>query len=395
MKSIFITTFYFVAANSLFASDTVLWRQEFTCDSNSTCKPVSMLVDDKNNELILFGMSSSSGTKESVLLLKVDSNGNVLHRRSLGLLSKYGTFKASLFGIKTTIEPDTGDIVRLNIYDVNSISLAVTDKNMQTQTNSVNFGRKPSETILLHDMISCSNGSIILVGQHSKDGIIMKLNLDGNIVWEKIFNINQINILSSAVCAFDRNNFYVAGMSASMVGKMMLAEPATISVLSYDGNGELQTEDSFEGGLAPWPSSLPKIIRLSSGIVLVVYDKSKNGKATELYARAYNPDLSLLWEKQLLQTKEDGPPASFDICATSNDRFALACVVDYWDLRIFEYEADGTILQTLDLNREVGPGRVYVNYLVGEIIVASATKLKENEKEAKIKVLAIKPHEIN
>jgi hypothetical protein len=73
----------------------------------------------------------------------------------------------------------------------------------------------------------------------------------------------------------------------------------------------------------------------------------------------------------------------------------LAVIVNYWDLRIYEYEADGTILQTLDLNGEVGAGGIYVDYLDGKVLLAFATKLKENEKVSKIKLLAMEPYQNN
>jgi hypothetical protein len=135
---------------------------------------------------------------------------------------------------------------------------------------------------------------------------------------------------------------------------------------------------------------LPKIIYLPCGIVLVVYDKSNTGVSRELYAKAYTIDLTPLWEKQILQTKEDGPPARFDICATGEDRFVLANKDNIIDLT--EYKVDGTILRTLEFDGEAGAGDIYVDYMDGKILLASTSKLKENEKEAKIKLLALKPY---
>jgi len=89
------------------------------------------------------------------------------------------------------------------------------------------------------------------------------------------------------------------------------------------------------------------------------------------------------------------PNGSTRSVSTSGNRFVFAGVINFWDLRILECEVGGTILQTLELNREVGAGGIHVDYLAGKIFVAFATKLKENEREAKIALLALKPYGVN
>jgi hypothetical protein len=392
MKLTIAIFFYFAATNAVLASDVVIWRQELIYDSNSICTPGAIAVDSVNNEVIILGTSERLHTREANFWLwKIDTNGNVTHKKSLGLASKYDLLTVGPFGIKAAIKPDTGDIMRLKIDDVNSSSLSIADRNMQDRT--IKLGARRNR--LVHDMISCQNDGLLFVGQEDLNGIVEKIDLAGNVVWGKIFNHGQTNILSSVACTPSSDGFYVTGLSISIAGKMAFADPATICVLHYDSNGKLKANDFFEGGIALWPSSLPKVICLPSGTVLVVYDKSKNGKATELYVKTYTQELTPLNEKQILQTKEDGPPASFDVCALPEDRFVLAGVVNYSDLRVYEYKTDGTILQSLELNGEVRAKDVYVDYLAGKIFVAFATRPKENTKGTKIELLALKPYKIN
>jgi len=397
MKSIFVIFLCFVVVDGALASDAIIWRQEISCDSNSRCRPGALMVDKISNELIILGTSERADKREAdCWLWRIDPNGAVINKKLLGLLSKYGSFTVGPFGIKATVMCNTGDIMRLNLDDANSMSLSITSRDMQSSAVKLNTpARKLPGTLILHDMISCQNNGFLLVGQDGMDGIVMRTDLSGNIVWSKIFNREQVDILSSVACDQDVKDYYVAGLSVLMGSKMTFAGPATVCVLHYDSNGELKASDFFEGGLAPWPSSLPKVIYLPCGVVLVVYDKSKNGVATELYAKAYTEELTPLWEKQMLQTKEDGPPAYFDICATSGDRFVLVGQVNYWDLRLYEYGADGTILQTFQLDGEIGAGGIYANYLDGRIFVTYAGRLKENEEGIKIKVLALKPYKAN
>ena len=398
MKSIFATFICLTMFNVAVASDAVIWQQDLSCDSNSECRPGAMVVDSKNNEVTILGTSQRLNTREADFWSwTIDPNGSVTHKNSLGPVSQYNSLVMRSLGIRAIVNPNTSGIVRLTMDDVNSVSLSITGRNMQSRTSKLGIRQKRSETFLLHDMTSCQNDDLLFVGQENLNGILMKTDLTGNVLWKKLFHHGQTNILSSIARIPDGKDYYVVGMSVSMAGKMTFAGPATVCVLRYDGNGELKGSDFFEGGLAPWPTSFPKVICLPSGIVMVVYDKSRNGKETELYLRAYTPELELLYQKQILKTKEEGPPAFFDICATNENRFALAGVINYSDLRIYECDADGTILQTVELDGEIKVAgiRVYIDYLAGKIFVAFATRPQENAKDVKIKLLALKPYKTN
>ena len=395
MKYIFEILLCLVIVSGVSASDAVLWRQELSCDSNSTCKPGALMVDKNSNEVIILGTSKQTDTKETTCWLwKINPNGVVTHKKSLGVESKHSSFMARIFGIKSIVQPDTGDVVRLKLDNNNSVSLSVTDRNILTRTAELDSGQDWAEGILLHGIAPCKNGDLLIVGQDNGAGIVMRTDISGNVKWKKTFDTEQTENLTSVAYSADGNDFYVVGLSASMVGKMEFEDAAEVCVLRYDGDGKLKVGDFFKGGVAPWPTSSPKIVCLASGKVVVVYDKSNNVKATELYAKIYTRELTPLGEKQMLKTKEDGPPAFFDVCATSENRFVLIGVVDYKDLRIYECKEDGTILQTLELDGKVGGGatRVYVEYLTGKIFVAFASRSQENAEGTKIELLALKPY---
>ncbi len=399
MKSIFVTILCFIIVNVAIASDAVIWEQELSCDSNSECTPGSMLVDSKNNNVIILGTSARLHMRElDFWLWNIDPDGTFKDKKSLGPASNYELLTVGPLGIKAVVKPNTGEIVRLKLDDVNSISLSVTDRNMQSRTAKLGIRWKRSETFLLHDIASYQNDDLFFVGQESKNGIVMKTDLTGNVVWKKIFNHGQTNILSSVARAPDGENFYVAGISVSLSksDKTKLPEPLTVCALRYGSNGELKESNFFQGGIAPLMGIFPKVICLPSGIVLVVYDNTRIGTVPGLCVKAYTPELEPLYEKQILKKKEKAPMTLFDICATEQNHFVLAANVNIGNLRVYECDADGTILQTVELDREIGAGGgVYVDYLAGRIFAAYATRLKENAKEAKIKLLALKPYKTN
>ena len=200
MKLTFATFLCFTIVNMVAASDVVIWQQELSCEPNSTCRPGIMVVNSISNEVVILGTSEQNmDTKKfSLWLWRIDPNGNVEDRKSLGLLSEYNSFMVGPFGIKATIKSDTGDIVRLKLDDANSMSLSVTNRNLQTSLVKLNTpARKLPGTLMLHDMISCQNDNLLLVGQDGKNGIVMKTDLAGNMVWEKIFDREQVDILSN------------------------------------------------------------------------------------------------------------------------------------------------------------------------------------------------------
>jgi len=398
MRVAYIASLYFAVVNVVIAADSVIWRQEISCDPNSTCRPGAIAVDRADNKVVILGTSEQSGTGETNFWLwKIDPNGNVIHKKSLGLISKYNSLMVRSFGMRAIVKQNTGDIVKLNVDDVNSASLSITDRSIQTHTVKMGAEQNWSKGVLLHDMTSCPNGNLLFVGQEDLggNGIIIKTDLVGNVVWKKTFDLGQTEIFSSVTCDPDGKDYYVVGLSASMAGKMTFAGPATVCVLRYDDNGELKASTYIEGGVAPWPTSFPKVIYLPSGFVLVSYDKSKNAKVTELYIKKYTRELDPLDEKLIMQTKESSPPAFYDICAIPENQFVIAGVINFKDLRIYECGADGTILQTLELDGEVRGGGVYVDYLAGKIFVAFAKLPKENENDVKIELLALKPYKTN
>jgi len=181
MKSTFVIFVCLITANVIAASDAIIWQQELSCDPNLPCKPSAMIVDKINNEAVILGTSKASGTTEANLWLwKIDSNGIVANTKSLGLLSKYGSFMVESFGIKATVKPDTGDIVRLKLDDTDTVSLSVTNRNMQSSAVKVNTpARKLSGTLILHDTTWFQNNNLLSVGQDGEDGIIMRTDPGG------------------------------------------------------------------------------------------------------------------------------------------------------------------------------------------------------------------------
>ena len=204
MQMTFIVFCYFISLHTTVAADSIIWQKEISIDSNSSCQPGAMMVDKKNNEVIILGAPVETNTKEPVFLLwKIDPNGNIKQKRPLGLVSKNELLTVGSLGLKAVVKPDTGDIIRLNMSDddSNNISLSITSSNMQYRTVKFDVSRKRSQVFQLNDMTTYQNENLLFAGQGNQNGVVMKTDLAGNVLWRKIFDISQTNIFSSIACA--------------------------------------------------------------------------------------------------------------------------------------------------------------------------------------------------
>lgn len=172
---------------------------------------------------------------------------------------------------------------------------------------------------------------------------------------------------------------------------MLFSEPYRVRIVRYDSDGEIKSKDFFDGGIAPFPTNFPKVCFLSSGIVIVANDKNSKNTATNLYVDAYSAELKTLYEKQIFKTGENSPQAHFNICSSGQNRFVIAVAADTGDLLVYECDENAKILQTFELPEAVSGSEAYVEYLDGRIFAAFSTKLKGNQREGKIKFLALKP----
>ena len=384
----------------LFAGQTVkqeakiLWEKEIVFEPNSSSQPLALVADDKNNEVILLGTSIHSNPKEDNNWLWImDTDGNIKKKQSLGRASKFEGMARAL-GAKAMLRLDDGTILKFNVSDESEpsrASITTIDKNFQSSTAKMFSWTRG---VKIRDWTALKNDKLIFVGQSpDSNGIVLETDLAGKMIWQKTFDKGQTEILSSIAISPDGNDFYVTATSVSLVDQTRLPDPPTVYVLMYDKNGEFKKSDSFEGGYSALLGITPKVICLPSGTVIVIYDNTKKGVSTGLYLKAYTPELKTIIEKQILITKEKSPPNLFDICTTEKNHFVLAAEVNGLDLSVFECDSDGAILQTLERKRTIGGGgRVFANYLAGKIFLTFASALKDNERDNKIKLLAIKPY---
>jgi len=110
-------------------------------------------------------------------------------------------------------------------------------------------------------------------------------------------------------------------------------------------------------------------------------------KRSNIYIRAYSPDLKLLWEKQVVKSEENKPSA-FNITARPRDGFIVATNVDFGNLRVYEYDKDGNQIANLSMDKEVWIGNIGLACTDKKAFVIFQTRPDDNG-ISKVKIIAL------
>jgi hypothetical protein len=367
-----------------------LWQKELEYDSNTSYSPCAVFTDINDNKLLILGIPIRNSAEEgSFLLWKMNPNGEVSSQVKFGNVPKKSTaiHRLSQYG-DIAIKSDKSIFV-LGDFDGNTASsLPIMSKkgdkpSVKNIPNSRVEKGKKDELILR--MRPAFNNSQIFTGRQGNNGLLFKFDDTGNEVWKKTFDLGQTEIFTDVVT--DNNQIYVTGYSGQVQGKMVFDTNAVQNfLLLYDSNGQLIKEEYFKGN--PFPTEMPQVSRLSSGTVLVVYDKSMNVLSNDLNVRAYSPDLKFLWETQVVKT-EGGTPASFRVIAVSGDKFFIGAVINVGELLLAEYTSNGKLVERWNLGKLVGPdGGLRLVELDKKIYAIFSTITYNSSQKIKIMVLA-------
>ncbi|MBU1078347.1 MAG: hypothetical protein KKH98_13705 [Spirochaetes bacterium] len=190
-------------------------------------------------------------------------------------------------------------------------------------------------------ILKINEREMIIVGSKKQKGIwsdvwIIKIETNGNKIWEKVFGGDHID-WGEDISSYDLKSFYIAGTTYSYgAGK------GDIYLMKIDKDGNKLWEKYF-GGL-DWEGS-ERCLALSDGCVIAGWTSSQGEGKQEIYIMKTDPEGRLKWETLVKGTKMDDYANS--ICSTE-DGFLVAGAksrdVDTKNIWILKLNTKGKIL---------------------------------------------------
>ena len=316
------------------------WQKSWGGNSGDILNNV---IETEDGNFILFGSSSSTDIEglpnkgsNDIIILKYDKNGNMLWQKSLGgsdrdylsnvIETEDGNF--ILFGnsISTDIEglPNKGtrDMIILK-YDKNG--------NMLWQKS---WGGNKSE--VSNNVIETEDGNFILFGDSestdieglpnkgSNDIIIFKYDKDGNMLWQKSWGGNKIDVSNNAIETED-GSIILFGYSYSIDIEGLPNKGSNDAIIiKYDKDGNMLWQKSWGGSDRDY---LINVLETEDGNFILFGRSSStdieglpNKGSRDMIILKYDKNGNMLWQKSWGGNKSE---VSNNVIETEDGNFIL------------------------------------------------------------------------
>jgi len=192
------------------------------------------------------------------------------------------------------------------------------------------------------DIVLAEDGNALAVGAtnhlhmppYSGDALLMKLTLDGDVLWEKSWGGNGYEQAWSVALAEDRG-YYVFGETDSYG-----AGDRDFFLLKIAEDGGEDWFKTYGGSGREWPYGL---LRLSNGELLIYgFTEPRTGSDRDQYALRVGPDGEVIWE---YTAASPGEELVVDALETADGDLVLAVVAEE-DGQLVKLDAGGNIRWT-------------------------------------------------
>jgi len=370
-KTLFLTFLILLCVNQVYAEDNgsalkILWEKDLVLDTNTNSVLIASCLNKDGDGIIVMTRESPKGTVPiqtgDCVIWDVSADGNTI--RTLpkdGNESKIQT-GAEPIGPGCAIASDSfGNLLTVGILskqkDEKRQKVAIVSK--ADKAEKIMSHRNSIETHSAIKMIPSRDNTFVLVGDRNSDGLCMRIDNQGNVLEEKLFDTGQIDIFSDVdQTKSDSSNLAIVGLSfknegaAGMSGKNF--------ILLYDPNFKTIHEDLFMGWKSVPMLSLvmlrPKVCCLDNGNIVVLYSKENtdpNDLKTQLWTKCYTRELELLWEKEVFTA--DKTPFTFDIVSSGPGGFVVGIVLQLDGLELYSFDRNGIKKDYVQYKNMVGP----------------------------------------
>lgn len=292
--------FLFVQSSLQGAGDNnlpVLWQRQFEGKNMCYSHGISIL-DEPKNTILIAGTSFQPGTYQNgtFWLWEIDQEGKILKDILIEKAEKSEIMVSGDLAIKgLTLSKESEILVVLCLkgYATSFVKMTYDGKILLFKEI---YREKLGVNIF--KTIKTSDGNLVLLGD---DGFMAKIDSNGGKLWEKNYDLGRDEYFTDGVPMPEKGEFVATGCSTKIEGLGFdVGSPSDICVIKCDSNGTILTEEIFKG-------RRPKICRLDSGTLILVYDKNLD-KSIDYKIKALDSNLKTLWEKDLIKAKEGYEP---------------------------------------------------------------------------------------
>ncbi|MEO8665113.1 MAG: SBBP repeat-containing protein [Ignavibacteria bacterium] len=253
----------------------------------------SFVKTDREGNYFVAGRSSGLGTNFDYAIVKYSSAGTVLwERRYNGVTNN----NDEPFGL---LIDDAGNsyITGSSVYGVRNLSECVTIKyNPQGDIQWINKYRRPGNINSHgHSMAVDQTGNVYLAGytgtEDSKDIMLLRINSNGETIWERSFDANTFSGDYTNMIYLYKEHIYICG-SAIIDNANFL----DYIILKYNVNGDLLWQRSHNGNLNGFDVARAIFVDKNENVYVTGYTENA-GTELDITTIKYNYDGALIWKK--------------------------------------------------------------------------------------------------
>lgn len=386
--SLFFLVFY-LFLNIEITAQPILWQSCIggSAIDNANCFDVardgSYLIAGSTRSYDIEGLGKTTGDAD-ILITKVNSHGRVLWKKSFG-----GSFSEEAKDVKVTKDggfiivgsSDSREVGNKGKKDFYIVRIDALGTKLWEKTFGGSGNDEATSVIVLPNregfIVGGETGSKdgdVKLNQGGLDFWVLKLNFNGELVWQKTFGgLNNDQIYS--MCLTKDNNIMLAGPTDSNTADVSVNKGKTdIFIVKIDQSGSPILKKTLGGNGFDVPYSLIKTLR--GELVMAGTTSSTSGDVKTLHGQndafiaKLDDNANIIWTKSYGGTSEDGANS---IISTFEGYFVVAGTTssrdgDLLDLKggndawVFKVDSVGT----LKWNKTVGGARNEQFYSVKE-----------------------------
>lgn len=244
-------------------------------------------------------------------------------------------------------------------------------------------------------MIPLQDNTFVLVGKRESDGFCLRIDNNGRVLQEKLFDLGNTEMFSGAdKLKSDDSTLAVVGLSANLSMNDYHKNYAESFILIYDPNLILVHEDHFanENSVSMFSLLPPKVCCLNNGNIAVLYKKENaDPNKTLLWVRCYTKELKLLWDKEIFVA--DKQPFAMDITARDSGGFTVGVIQSIVQqsnsLELDSFDDEGGKINQINHKGIIGIGGFNLMHLNDKVMAVFEEGTQGNIKESSVKTKVI------